>query len=199
MLFSILKQVSTWENFKIMNIKRKITISIIIVLAITSLIIYFVILPTAEDIKKISNDVYLERVDLEKKYLRGQLLKKTIKDFEEIKPEQDKLASIFIMEGEELKFITALEKISAANNLEQNLQLQTNQSKISKDELYYTLPLKVTVQGSFDKILKYLQDLEKINYYFNVSSINISAKNSAEIITAVMDGEIYALIAKTEE
>ena len=71
-----------------MNFKVKITISTIGVILIISLITVFIIIPTISDIKKISNPIYLERVDLEKKYLRGQLLKKTVSNFEEIKSQK---------------------------------------------------------------------------------------------------------------
>ena len=94
-----------------MSVKRKIIISVAAVLSVTFIVVYFIILPTIRDIKKISDAVYQERVDLEKKYLRGQLLKKTIQDFEKIKPQQEKLAAAFIKEGEELEFITALERM----------------------------------------------------------------------------------------
>lgn len=181
-----------------MTIKKRITISTSIVVILTGLIIYFIILPTMQDIKKISNDVYIERVDLEKKYLRGQLLKKTIEDFERIKPEEDKLNSVFIIEGEELKFITALEKIAIFHSLKQDIRLQPNQDPGSG--FYYTLPLEIMSRGEFVKILKYLQDLEKLNYYFNISSIVLSADNqNDDAVTIILKGETYVLPAKIEK
>lgn len=178
-----------------MNIGKKIIISAAVAGFTIGLLIYFIILPTIQDIKKISDAVYAERVDLEKKYMRGQLLKKTLEDFEKIKPEKEKLASIFINPGKELEFITALEKIAGRYNLKQNIQLPTISEKIG-EKTYYPLPLEVVINGDFIEILKYLKDLERLNYYFNIASINISLdeKNSEKkSVNAILNGKIYIL------
>jgi Tfp pilus assembly protein PilO len=179
-----------------MTIKKKIAISITIVIAAIGLIIYFIILPTIKDIEAISEAVYAERVDLEKKYLRGQLLKKTVENFQKIEPEKDKLVSIFINEGEELKFITALERIAASHGLVQNLKLQTRREGSNN---YYPLPLEITTKGRFIQTLRYLKDLERLNYYFNIFSLNLSNGEGGNLITGAINGEIYVLPPREEE
>lgn len=175
-----------------MTTKRKIIIYLIIFLIATCSIIYFIILPTVNEIKRISNDIYLERVDLEKKYQRGQLLRVTIKNFETIKPKKSKLESVFINEGEELKFITSLEKIANDNNLNQEIKVQ--EKKIERQENnYYPLSLAISIRGEFINIMKYLQSLEKLNYYFNISAINIGADGQNKSILTNITGEIYVL------
>lgn len=176
-----------------MTVKKKIAISMIIVGIATTLVVYFIILPTIQDIKKISDGVYNERMDLEKKYLRGQLLKKTIENFEKVKPEKDRLSSIFIKEGEELKFITKLEEIAAFHNLKQDLGLQAVKDGGSG---FHSVPSGVSVQGEFINILKYLKDLQQLNYYFNIFSITINSAGEEDSITANLQGEIYALSAE---
>ena len=180
-----------------MNIKRKLGIYTLLFITATVIIIYFIILPTIKDIKKISDDVYTERVDLEKKYLRGQLLRKTIEDFEKIKPEKDKLTSVFIIEGEELNFITDLEKIASSYDLEQNLDLQPNKNEING--FYYSLPLEIKIQGGFIEILKYLHDLDKLNYYINLSSITINTDTGGQKNNSTLKGEAYILPAEEKE
>ncbi len=118
------------------------------VTTITGLVIYLVILPTIKDIRGINEDVYAERVDLEKKYLRGQLLRKTVEDFEKIRPEKDKLSSVFIPEKEELKFITDLEKIAANNNLLQIIGLEQSKDAGEKGN-FYPIPLRIKTSGEF--------------------------------------------------
>ena len=185
-----------------MNVRNKILIFVGIVSAMIGSIIYFIILPTIEDIETISNTVYLERVDLEKKYLRGQLLKKTIEDFEKMKPEQNKLTSICIIENKELDFITALETVAAQRNLDQDLQLQPLQISNGEDGVY-PLKLGIKTQGSFINILKYVKDLEKLPYYFNISSVDIIAASKDyqqyNAITIMLKGDVYALAAQKEE
>src|SRR3989338_2026996 len=184
-----------------MSVKRKIIISVAAVLSVTFIVVYFIILPTIRDIKKISDAVYQERVDLEKKYLRGKLLKKTIQDFEKIKPQQEKLAAAFIKEGEELEFITALERVAAANGLSQIIKLQPTQDKTLEKKFYSPLPLTLNATGSFLNTLKYLSDLQNLKYYFNVSAITFSNqsanRNNPEIINTNLAGEIYSLSKTT--
>ena len=181
-----------------MTIGRKIALYIIAVLIVTSLIIYFVILPTINDIKTINQAVYNEKLDLEKKYLRGQLLRKTIEDFEKIKPEQDKINSIFIKQGNELEFITALENIAANYNLEQKLSLRSDLPADSG--IYYPLPLEISIRGNFINILKYLNDLEKLDYYFNIAELAVTAGQATENFTDTkLNGEIYMLSSSSME
>ncbi|OGY47433.1 MAG: hypothetical protein A3J65_04780 [Candidatus Buchananbacteria bacterium RIFCSPHIGHO2_02_FULL_45_11b] len=178
-----------------MAIKRKIIISIALVGAATGLIVYAIILPTIQDIKKISDAVYAERMDLEKKYIRGQLLKKTLEDFEKARPQKEKLASVFVNQGKELEFITALEKIAADQGLKQNIQMPAATGKKSEKNLYSRL-LGITVNGDFIGILKYLKDLEKLNYYFNISSLTVGldGKNPGnKAVNAILTGKIYTL------
>ena len=179
--------------------KQKIIVAVVIVLILSGIISYFVVIPTINDIKKISNDVYLERLDLEKKYLKGQLLKKTMADFEKIQPEKNKLLGVFINEGKELDFITALEKISNQHNLEQTLKLGSKQDQGSS--LYYILPLEITIKGKFSNTLKYLRDLERLNYYYNINAIttSVAQKNSLDSeISSLIIGKIYILLPTTD-
>jgi Tfp pilus assembly protein PilO len=172
-----------------MAIKKKIMISIVVVLIFTALIIYFIILPTIYDIKHISDTIYAERVDLEKKYLRGQLLKTTIREFKAAKPAQDRLSSVFITEGNELEFITTLEKIAGSLSLQQNLTLQQT---VTKNYLYYSQPMVIKINGDFIQILRYLKDLEKANHYFNIFSLSLN--DNGNNVTATFQGEVFALV-----
>ncbi len=175
-----------------MEIKYKIIAAVMVVIVISGLIYYFVILPTINDIKSISSSVYLERLDLEKKYLRGQLLKKTMEDFEKIKPEKKRLSRIFVKKGQELEFITALEKISSNHGLEQSLKLGANQNLTNT---YYPTRLEVSVKGEFIDFLKYLNNLEKFDYYYNIDSITISSDsqrgNTGDFVNSVIAGKIF--------
>ncbi len=170
-----------------MNFKLKITISMIAVLIFIVIIILFVIVPTINDIKNISSSIYQERIELEKKYLRGQLLKKTVSDFEAIKPQQDILDEIFIKDGEELRFVSILEDLADNNGVRQSLELQTKNIEEKKGIKY--IPLKITVSGKFQQVMSYLNDLEMLKYYFNISDIRIASDR--ELITATFGGLVF--------
>ena len=171
-----------------MSFRLKIIISIISVTIIILAIIMLVIIPTINDIRTISAAIFQERVDLEEKYLRGQLLKKTVSDFEKIKPQKDVLDSIFIHESDELAFISTLEDLSTENGVQQTLNLETRNIRENKGIKYF--PLKITVEGSFVQVMNYLSGLENLKYYFNISSINLSADRT-EII-ANLEGTVFS-------
>ena len=64
------------NNFIKLNLKNRIIANIIIVLFFMSAIAYLIILPTLSDIKGMESEIEAQRVDLEKKYIKGQSLKK---------------------------------------------------------------------------------------------------------------------------
>jgi len=170
-----------------MSARIKIIISVAVIILFIGLISLFIIIPTVKDIKKINDTIYTERVDLEKKYLKGQLLRKTVKDFEAIKPEKDKLNVIFVKEGEELKFISTLEDMASQAGVRQTIELQTK--NLTSNRGIRTMPIKITAEGNFYQIFGYLTSLEKLSYYLNLSSIGLSANR--DYITAVFTGEIF--------
>src|SRR3989344_1443922 len=181
-----------------MTIKKKIIIFTSFVTIIIAVIVYAIILPTINDIKNISKSVYQERADLEKKYLRGQILRNTIENFEKIKPEKVRLISIFIIENQELEFITELENIAAANHIEQQLNFQSNKNEGEKSEKgFYSLPLEIKVQANFLETMRYLEDLEKMNYYYNIESVTIdTAGQNSDMIRLSLTGNVYMLPAE---
>jgi len=185
-----------------MSIKQKIIFYILVVAIIISGVIYVVILPTVRDIKKINGDVLAERIDLEKKYLRGQLLKTTIANFEKIKPQEDKLNEIYIGQNEELRFITALENIANRYGLEQDIQLAENADGATA--IYEPLALEINTQGEYINILQYLKDIERLNFYFNISKITFGTggklKTNDSPISILMKGQIFkSTIVKSNE
>ena len=184
-----------------MKLWQRIVAFITVMLAAVALVVWLVILPTISDIKKISNDVYLEVVDLEKKWERGQRLRETVLNFEKIQSERGKLAQAFIIKGQELTFITSLEGLAAERSLVQNIQPQFNQpiSRAGFEEI----PLTITLQGEFHSLLQYLQDLEQLSYYVTITALNLNAgapnaRQAASNITATLVGRVYRLSAQTQ-
>lgn len=176
-----------------MNIKKKIIISITLILAGTAGIVYFIILPTIADINEIRKAVLIERTDLEKKYQRGQLLNKALEDFDTRKDEKEKLLSVFITEGQELEFITSLEQIAENNNIVQGLSLANG--KQDNNQFYKTSILSVTAQGSFSDILEYLEDIKQLDYYYNIDELEIKS-GANENVTLQFAGKIFIITAE---
>lgn len=183
-----------------MGVKRKIIISILTVLIGNGLILYFIILPTIRDITEIKNNVLLERIDLEKKWQRGQLLNRAQGDFEKTKAEKGRLVSIFISEGSELEFITSLEQIAENNKITQELTLDPGED-ISNKKFNKTSRLSIKAEGSFNDVLRYIDEINKLEYYFNIDMLDVRAGNAVSSlpgqVTADFSGNIY--IVKDKE
>jgi len=176
-----------------MNYRVKIITILITMLLVIAVIVLFIVLPTIREIKRIQQEIHTERVDLERKYARGQLLRETLENFERIKPNKKKLDSIFILEGQELAFITTLEHIAAKNNVSQKISLQAIGSEFAGAE---ALPLTLSAQGSFQNVLQYLIDVERLNYYFNVNSLTMTGADGSgrtpNFVSIVVDGTVFS-------
>lgn len=174
-----------------MTIKNKLYF-IISSTACVFILVFFIILPSCRDIKKVSSEIRDEREYLEKLYLRGQHLKEVKKNFKDIEPHINDLEKIFIAPGEEVGFITSLENLAADKGIEQKLELENLPTAKSKGEErimpYETLPLTITLQGTFPQLITYLIGLELLDYYVTINSltiINASVKAATPIISAI--------------
>lgn len=140
-------------------------------------LIYFVVMPTISDIKKMGEEIENQRIDLEQKYIKGQSLRKLTENLKKIEPQLVVLDQIFISQNHELEFITALEELANQNNISQKINLQ----ELPKDgnKAYQKTPLQISAKGNFINLMNYLIDLEALNYYININSINLSSAYTA--------------------
>lgn len=179
-----------------MSIKRRMILSVVMVILVNALIVYFIILPTIDDIRAISDAVYRERVDLEKKYQRGQLLNKTLENFEQVKEQRGKIGSAFIIEGDELSFITALEAIAEKNKLAQDIKLDSKKVAESKN-LFQSQKINVSLTGKYGGLRQYLYELELLPYMINIFDVTWTTPEKIQpadaILTMNLDGKIYSL------
>jgi Tfp pilus assembly protein PilO len=155
------------------NTKKKIIIGSIAFPLIIGSIIYFIVLPTIKDIEKMRNEIEMQRVDLEMKYIKGQSLKKLSENLKTIEPQLAKLDKIFIDQDQVLEFVTTLEEIANINGIDQKINLMPEKSV--KKNRYKKIPLQIFASGNFFKQLNYLMDLETLNYYININSIELTA------------------------
>ncbi|MCK4554354.1 type 4a pilus biogenesis protein PilO [Candidatus Parcubacteria bacterium] len=164
------------NNLIKLNLKKKISISIVIFILIIGGLIYFVVMPTINDIKKMGEEIENLRIDLEQKYIKGQSLRQLTENLKKIEPQLVILDQIFIKQNYELEFITKLEEIADQNNVSQTINLDT--AKINKDKSYQTLPLRLSMRGNYKNIMNYLISMEALNYYINIDSMDLSSASA---------------------
>ncbi len=161
-----------WNTLLKFNLKKKIYLSLLVFLIIILILIIFIVVPTIRDIKNMSNKIEEQRLDLEKKYIKGQSLKQLAENLEKIEPELVKLNQIFINQNRELEFITTLEEIAAKNNINQKINLGAVSA--AENQNFKKSTLQLYTSGSFTDQMNYLLSLEALNYYININSIDLN-------------------------
>lgn len=154
-----------------MNSEKKIKIYLLIITGLVLLTIFFLIRPNLLEIKKLSQRIENEQKTLEELRLKGQTLSKAKKELKEIEGKIPLVEKAFLLEGRELEFITSLEEISRRNNISQDINLGTKQEFKNG---YKVMPVNLSLRGDFVNFIKYLLEIEKLDFYFNIDSLNIT-------------------------
>lgn len=171
-------------------LKQKNLIIMGISLIITSAVFFLIIKPTIIYIKNTKDEIRAEREELEKRYQRIMYLQENSKNLKEIEQQLAVVDDLFLVSGQELKFITTLEDIAEKNNVLQKINLKSVNSDNSKQK---TLPFTISASGATHDIILYLLAIEQLSYYINFNSLNIKSRNTDKKLDAILGGEIYLL------
>ena len=169
-----------------MNIPKRKKYFILGTLLLLIAVCLFVVWPTIKEIKNISTKIYEQKEELEKLYLKGQFLKPTKEQYKKSQSQIPDLSKLIIKKKEELKIITALEEAASRNTLLQEINLQ-DPEKVTKEKTkpetkYQAIRLIIKVSGNYSNFLKYLVDLELLDYYINIDTIRIFSQDASGFI-----------------
>jgi Tfp pilus assembly protein PilO len=171
------------------SLKKKIIFSASILGAALAATIFFIIKPAISEILKIGGEIEMQREDLEKKYQRGQSLKKLTEDLKIIEPQLERLDQIFIKRDESLKIITSLEEIAESSGVGQKINLNTQGAKIND---YQKIPIQIFSRGNFFNQTKYLTALENLNTYININILEFNGNSpNLEELSMLIFGDTY--------
>lgn len=163
----------TLISFNKINERKKITAISIICLLIIIGVAYLIIWPTLNDIKQLRANIITQKIDLEKKIVREKNMNILSEKLKKIEPQLKKFNQIFINQNRELEFITTIEGIAGKNQITQKINL--NPASAQNEQIYKKIPLTLDAQGKFQNLMKYLTNLETLNYYINIKSLEITA------------------------
>lgn len=163
------------KNFSRINNKQKIFYHILISTIAGLILVYLVILPVVDDIKLLRAEIINQKIDLEKKLSQEKNMSKLSDKVEKIEPRLESLNEIFIDINRQLEFITTLEGTADRHNVSQKIAFDPSSG--TRELNYIKAPLNITAQGSFNDLINYLVEIEKINYYINITSANFTAQN----------------------
>jgi len=155
------------------NLKNKIALSSAGFILIIFSLLYFIVMPTVADIKTMGEEIENQRIDLERKYVKSQSLRKLAENLKNIEPNLELLNQIFINKNRELEFITTLENEANLNQISQKINL--NPPTAAENQDFQKAGLQLLTKGNFAGLFKYLADLESLNYYINVKILEMSS------------------------
>lgn len=175
-----------------LNHEKKIIAILSLISIITVAIILGIIWPSISYIKNLEKDTTSLRDYLEKKYEHTKSIRTSKQKIEEISSAVSQYSDYMFFHGDELKLITLLENLAATNKITQKID-NSNLDKINGD----TINISLTLNGDYTNIIKYLSALEKENYFFNISRMQISSayspqNNNPEATIMNLDLKIYA-------
>ncbi|MFA5770922.1 MAG: hypothetical protein WC894_05515 [Patescibacteria group bacterium] len=152
-----------------LNTEKKTIIIVIFFSIITLAIIFGIIFPTIQYIKNLEKETTGLREYLENKYENTRAIRTSKKKIEEIESIVTKYPDYLFYHGDELKLITSLENLANNNHVIQRID------NSNLDKLGDTLNLSLTLNGDYQNIIKYLSSLEKENYYFIITNLQLSS------------------------
>jgi Tfp pilus assembly protein PilO len=160
------------EKYQKLSLRNKIIATLVLFILIIFALIYFIVVPTIEDIKTMSKQIEEQKIDLETKYVKGNNLRQLTEDLKKIEPKLNLLDQIFINKNRELEFITTLE--NEANKSQVSQKINLNSPQATENQQFKKNSLQLITRGGFNKQLKYLMNLESLDYYINIKLLEIA-------------------------
>ncbi len=161
-----------------MSCQQKIYISLIIsTITILSLILILVI-PFIKEIKSLSANL-IEKQNLAFSYetMAGDYLKNLKNNYIGLEPQISKINNSFVDSERIIDFILAAEKAAALTNNYQEIK-ETSLSAAEQDK---TLFFQVSLWGSFSNLIKFLVQLENLDYFVDSNTLQITKIDEREL------------------
>ncbi len=167
------------KDTKKTNTNNAIIFSILFYIVVTIVLIYFVIIPSIDYIKKTSISIIDQRIATDQYFENMNMEKKLEKDLDSIENELSMIDRFFIKKDQGLvDFIKDLEDLAIRNKIDQKSNI--NYDNICTDK-YQKLSIKLNSSGNFKNTINYISELESMKYYINIRSIELikSSANAA--------------------
>lgn len=170
---------------------HRFIISLAIITTILIVIIALIIYPALRDIVTINSTIAQEKKILEEKLALGLNIKTTEKILASIDQTQPLLDSVFIRQGQELEFITQIEKAATQHGIALELKPDFVGKNLTPDISEITLEISAT--GDYFNLQKFLKTLEALPYYYTTEALIISQSKSGQGTTMQFLAKAYLL------
>ena len=167
------------------NFKKKIYFKTFILIVAIAILIFFGVNPVFSQINQISQKLQDARLVLVEFDQQKDYLENLKSDCQKIKKENTYLSQILFEPQNVVNFIIALEKNADTTNNKLQIGIILPEKKkpasqeIAKNtdekDKFYNIPFQLSLEGDFDSLMDFLVLLENMEYYVDVSLINIEA------------------------
>lgn len=166
-----------------LSIEKKLIFLLVILGTMITIIGGVVIYPTIKQIYQINQETASLRAYLERRHDNIMSLKFNKVKIEEVKETVAGFLGYFYYQEQELKLINELEVLAQANKVEQKIENYETDSKNTK--------ITLDVSGTYENIIKYLFELEKLPHFFNVEQIYLSGHDNPDQVNLRLDLNLY--------
>jgi Tfp pilus assembly protein PilO len=163
-----------------MSYQTKITLSVIIFLLAAFGLVFFLLLPAADNILMIKERAEEQNQQLEQNYSRGKNLEKISANLKIVEPRQNEIDQVFIKKDDTdvLNFFTSLQTIAEKNGVVLEKPGIDLNGGNPLGKAYKKIPLQLSLQSDFTGLLNFISGMEKMNNYININSLQITAVDS---------------------
>ncbi len=149
--------------------------------------------PAVLSIRHIADQMAEENRQIERAYALRRLTSNTGTLVNNVHQQIADMGPLYIVEGDELAFISQLENDAAVSKVTQNLQLETvNQKDLNPWEK--EIPLKITASGDYRDIMVYLHRIEAMPFYMTMRSLRIAVPKREKAGEGLVDLYLEATV-----
>ena len=162
-----------------MNIKNKINLSLIFFLFLSIFFVAFLVYPLLKDIKNYSNEIISQKKEVSSLENKIEDIEEFRKNYAKIKPNLEKIETLFTNPEAPIDFISFLEKTSQ----DCQISIKIVPAAITKktEESRAPLSFSITSAGSFPNFLRFLEKLESGPYLTEIQNLSIKRLQDTEL------------------
>lgn len=186
---------------KRLSIRKQTFLFIALSSVVLVCIVVFLMYPAVQNILALQKTIKETHVFLENKYQSIQKAKKSVAALPDVQKDIAVYEEGVIASGEELAFITQLEKLAEKHSIDQNLSAlfiddPKKQSNLRMQKARSLYKFSFLNRGSYQNHLRYLEELERSPHYMFIDRIIFEkiAKpaDPNSDVTVRFDGYVYA-------
>ena len=162
-----------------MTIKSKIKLYLIIFIILDICLVVFVIQPFIKETKNDSAEIISQKESLASLEAKKENLDNFKNRYQEIKPNLDRMNTLFVNSDVPIDFIHFLEK--TFSNCGVNFNISSGIASQPADGPWSSLGFQITSVSSFPNLSKLLEKLENSQYLIKIQNISIRSLSQGEI------------------